>query len=139
MNNHMSSALICHAGCNTITAICLRMPENAKQVMEAGGAQLLTQILKVHHISSSKISIACCNAIRNIVSRSKHFSSDFVTLEIEELLNSVRKTHPNSEESVKAALRDLGLKVEMKEQWKGTGVTMSNDQSTTIKDLPEDV
>ena len=115
------------------------MPENAKQVMEAGGAQLLTQILKVHHISSSKISIACCNAIRNIVSRSKHFSSDFVTLEIEELLNSVRKTHPNSEESVKAALRDLGLKVEMKEQWKGTGVTMSNDQSTTIKDLPEDV
>ena len=55
------------------------------------------------------------------------------------MLNSVRKTHPKSEESVKAALRDLGLKVEMKEQWKGTGVTMSNDQTTTIKDLPEDV
>ena len=83
--------------------------------------------------------IACCSAIRNIVSRSKHFASDFVELEIEELLNSVRKTHPQSDEFVKAALRDLGLKVEMKEQWKGTGVAMNNDPTATIKDfdLPE--
>lgn len=139
MNNHMSSALICHEGCMAITAICLRATENAKQVVEAGGAQLLTQILKIHHSSSARIAIACCSAIRNIVSRSKHFASDFVELEIEELLNSVRKTHPQSDEFVKAALRDLGLKVEMKEQWKGTGVAMNNDPTATIKDfdLPE--
>ena len=83
--------------------------------------------------------IACCNAIRNIVSRSKHFSADFIALDVEEFLNSVRKTHPQSAESVKAALRDLGLKVELKEEWKGTGVMVSNDQTSTIKDLPEDM
>lgn len=35
-------------GCNVIQAVCLRSPDNAKQVMEAGGAQLLTQIIKTH-------------------------------------------------------------------------------------------
>ena len=83
--------------------------------------------------------IACCNAIRNIVSRSKHFSSDFISLDVEELLNSVRANHPQSVESVKAALRDLGLKVDLKEEWKGTGVRVSNDQTSTIKDIPEEM
>ena len=39
-------------------AICLRMPDNAKQVMEAGGAQLLTQILKTHLDSSPKVPVS---------------------------------------------------------------------------------
>ena len=38
--------------------MCLRMPENAKQVMEAGGAQLLIQILKTHQTSSSKVAVS---------------------------------------------------------------------------------
>ena len=58
---------------------------------------------------------------------------------MEELLNLVLKTYPQSDASVKAALRDLGLKVVLKEEWKGTGVLVSNDQTCTIKDLPEDV
>ena len=87
----------------------------------------------------SLFQIACCNAVRNIVSRSKHLSADFILLDIEELLNDVRKAHPQSDASVKAALRDLGLKVDLKEQWKGTGVTIRNDTSSTIKDLPEDI
>jgi len=139
INDYVSSPAICHAGCGTITAICLRMPDNAKQVMDAGGAQLLIQVLKTHHVSSARVAIACCNAIRNIVSRSKHFSSDFISLDVEELLNSVRANHPQSVESVKAALRDLGLKVDLKEEWKGTGVRVSNDQTSTIKDIPEEM
>ena len=83
--------------------------------------------------------IACCNAIRNIVSRSKQYVQEFVSLDIEDLLNSVRRTYPQSDASVKAALRDLGLKVELKEEWKGTGVKVSNDSTSTIKDIPEEV
>lgn len=139
INKNIASALIAHAGCSTITAICLRMPDNAKQVMEAGGGQILAQILKTHLNSNSKVAIACCNAIRNIVSRSKQYVQEFVSLEIEDLLNSVRRTYPQSDASVKAALRDLGLKVELKEEWKGTGVKVSNDSTSTIKDIPEEV
>ena len=137
--SYMSSGAICHAGCSAITAICLRMPDNAKQVMDAGGAELLTQILKTHLSSSSNVSIACSNAIRNIVSRSRQFSADFIALDVENLLHEVRKNHARSDENVKAALRDLGLKVEFKEEWKGTGVTVSNDSTSTIKELPEDI
>ena len=54
-------------------------------------------------------------------------------------MNSVRTNHPQSVESVKAALRDLGLKVDLKEEWKGTGVRVSNDQTSTIKDIPEEM
>ena len=55
-----TSPAICHAGCGTITSICLRMPDNAKQVMDAGGAQLLIQVLKNHHQSSSKVAVSIC-------------------------------------------------------------------------------
>ena len=83
--------------------------------------------------------IACCNAIRNIVSRSKQYVQEFVSLDIEDLLNSVRRTYPQSDASVKAALRDLRLKVELKEEWQGTGVKVSNDSTSAIKDIPEEV
>lgn len=65
---------------------------------------------------------ACCNAIRNIVSRSREFNAQFIELDVERLLHEVRAKHPKTEDSVKAALRDLGLKVELKEQWKGGAV-----------------
>ena len=40
--------------------------------------------------------------------------------------------HPKSSDSIKSALRDLGLKVHLKEEWTGTGgleekLTISND------------
>ncbi len=62
---------------------------------------------------------ACSSAIRNIVSRSKQYVKDFVELDVEALLNEVMKKHPKTEDMVKSALRDLGLKVVLKEQWKG--------------------
>ena len=55
------------------------------------------------------------------------------------MLNLVLKTYPESDANVRAALRDLGLKVNLKEEWKGTGVPMTNDQIGTIKELPEDI
>ncbi len=39
---------ICHAGCGVITAVTLRNPENAKLVVDAGGADLIMQIIKTH-------------------------------------------------------------------------------------------
>lgn len=39
---------ICHAGASMIAAICLRTPENAQQVIDAGGAEVLVQVLATH-------------------------------------------------------------------------------------------
>lgn len=126
---NLSNKGICYGGCTLIAAICLRTPENAQTIMEAGGAQLLIQVLKTH-LSNGKIVGAATNAIRNIVSRSKHLAEPFI--ELEGLLNEAIKMHPKSSDSIKSALRDLGLKVHLKEEWTGTGgleekLTISND------------
>lgn len=63
--------------------------------------------------------VACCSAIRNIVSRSAELKPAFIGLDIEDLLNAVKERQPSTEDAVKAALRDLGLKVVLKEEWKG--------------------
>ena len=39
---------VCHAGCAVIGAVTLRSPDNARQVVAAGGADLLTQVMKTH-------------------------------------------------------------------------------------------
>ena len=39
---------VCHAGCAVIAAVTLRSPDNAKQVIAAGGADLVTQVMKTH-------------------------------------------------------------------------------------------
>ncbi len=62
---------------------------------------------------------ACCNAIRNVVSRSSDLSSDFINLDVETLLQAVRARHKQCDDAARAALRDLGLKVELKEEWTG--------------------
>ena len=66
------------------------------------------------------LQVAAINAMRNIVSRSKHLVEPFVALDVEDLLNEVGSTHQNAQDSVKAALRDMGLKVHLKEEWTGT-------------------
>jgi len=66
------------------------------------------------------LQVAAINAMRNIVSRSKHLVEAFVALGVEELLNEIGSTHNNAQDSVKAALRDMGLKVHLKEEWTGT-------------------
>ena len=68
---------------------------------------------------------AATSAIRNIVSRSKHLVEPFI--ELEGLLNEAIQMHPKASDNIKSALRDLGLKVHLKEEWTGT-------EKLTIKD-----
>lgn len=67
-------------------------------------------------------------AIRNMSVRNQQESREFIAHGIEDLLNNALKTHgDNSENDIKAALRDLGLKVNLKEQWTGKGRALSHD------------
>lgn len=69
--------------------------------------------------------MAAVNAMRNIVSRSPELREPLVRLGIEELLHQMLAMHnsgsSNVSDSVKAAQRDLGLKVHLKEEWTGSG------------------
>lgn len=74
------------------------------------------------------------------MSRSKELIPPFVSHDVEQLLNSAKTKNPQVSEAVKAALRDLNLKVDLKEEWvksEGSKVLLSND--TQLKDIPEDV
>ena len=48
-------------------------------------------------------------------------------IELEGLLNEAIQMHPKASDNIKSALRDLGLKVHLKEEWTGT-------EKLTIKD-----
>lgn len=60
-----------------------------------------------------------CMALRNLVSRSKEFTDQILSLGTERLLNEAMTRHEAAQDEAKAALRDLGCKVELKELWKG--------------------
>lgn len=67
-------------------------------------------------------------AIRNMSVRNKSESKEFLMYGIEEVLHDAVRLHgPKLEDNVKAALRDLGLKVDLKERWTGKGVSLSNE------------
>ena len=57
-----------------------------------------------------------CMAVRNLVARTREHSQPFILLGIEPLLRDAERLCPDE---AKAALRDLDLKVELKELWKG--------------------
>lgn len=59
-------------------------------------------------------------AIRNMVSRSREQCDSWLSLGAEDVLENARKNHPSIDQDCRSALRDLGAKVHLKEEWKGT-------------------
>lgn len=60
-----------------------------------------------------------CMLIRNLVARSQAFSQPILDLGAEALILRARATHRDCEDVAKAALRDLGCRVELRELWTG--------------------
>jgi len=57
-------------------------------------------------------------AVRNIVARTRDFCQPFLELGAEELINAAISVK-NCDDEAKAALRDLGCQVLLKERWTG--------------------
>ncbi|XP_072167007.1 armadillo repeat-containing protein 6-like [Diadema setosum] len=106
---------VCEAGCGAVAAIVLRKPANCTAVMEAEGAKLLVQVLGIHG-EEAGVQKQACMAVRNLVARTRQYSEAFIQLGIEPLLRGAQRLCPDE---AKAALRDLDLKVELRELWKG--------------------
>ena len=60
-------------------------------------------------------------AVRNIVARCREHSHVFIELGVEDLIRTAMRRHHAYADEAKAALRDLELKVALRELWTGEG------------------
>lgn len=128
IEDHIHNPKTVEYGFQAVTAVCLRMSDNSKQVMESEGATLVTTAMS-RHKDNKKVQAACAAAVRNIVSRNKELGQPFIELQIEDLLNAALKKHGDMvEDTLKSALRDLDLHVELKERWTGQTKGIQRDR-----------
>lgn len=114
------------AGLACISALTLRCPSNAGVFYDCGAPLIIIDAMKAYSKSVNVLKQAAW-AIRNMSVRNKAECSEFITHGVEDVLTSALQQHGSKLESdVKAALRDLGLKVELKEEWTGKGTSLNN-------------
>uniref|UniRef100_T1GDR3 Armadillo repeat-containing protein 8 n=1 Tax=Megaselia scalaris TaxID=36166 RepID=T1GDR3_MEGSC len=102
-----------------ISTLTLRVKDNSTAFFETGVAENIADVMTLHP-KSKVVQRNAAWAIRNMVSRSRDQCDSFLSHGVEDLLNQAMKDHPSVIQDVKAALRDLGCKVHLKEEWTGT-------------------
>ncbi|XP_024849956.1 armadillo repeat-containing protein 6 isoform X2 [Bos taurus] len=147
MTRHLASPQVCEQSCAALCVLALRKPANSRVIMEGGGAQAALQAMKAHPQEAGVQALAstqghcsealsptpeesappaqhlatkqACMLIRNLVARSQAFSQPILDLGAEALISRARAAHRDCEDVAKAALRDLGCHVELRELWTG--------------------
>ncbi|KAH0625767.1 hypothetical protein JD844_033998 [Phrynosoma platyrhinos] len=114
MSRHLGSPQSCAALC----MLALRKPENCRVIMEGGGALAALQAMKTHPREVS-VQKQACMLIRNLVAHTQDFSQPILEMGAENLITEARAAHRDCDDVAKAALRDLGCKVELRELWTG--------------------
>ena len=114
------------AGCAALASVCLRQPENCTNLVTlCEGAALITSCMR-QHPKQRKVQASAAAAIRNIVSRNKQLCPPFIERGVEELLNSALDLHGDRiGDTLRSALRDLDLKVELQERWTGEKIKIA--------------
>ncbi|KGL77309.1 Armadillo repeat-containing protein 6 [Tinamus guttatus] len=118
ISHHLGNPQICEQGCAALCVLALRKPENCNVIMEGGGALAALQAMKTHP-KEVAVQKQACMLIRNLVSRSRDFSRPILEMGAENLITEARAAHKDCDDVAKAALRDLGCKVELRELWTG--------------------
>ncbi|KAM9349443.1 armadillo repeat-containing protein 6 [Symphorus nematophorus] len=125
MNRHISNSGVCEQGCACLSVLALRKPNNCKVIMENGGALAAVQAMKAH-TDAVNVQKQACMLIRNLVSRMQNFSQPILEMGAEALIAQALKTHQDCGDVGKAALRDLGCQVELRELWTGKHGSLTN-------------
>ncbi|XP_062815621.1 armadillo repeat-containing protein 6 [Anolis carolinensis] len=118
MSRHLGSPQVCEQSCAALCMLALRKPENCRVIMEGGGALAALQAMKTHPREAG-VQKQACMLIRNLVAHSQDFSQPILDLGAETLIAEARAAHRDCDDVAKAALRDLGCKVELRELWTG--------------------
>ncbi|XP_014209570.1 armadillo repeat-containing protein 6 homolog [Copidosoma floridanum] len=122
------SEAVVTAGLGCISALTLKSSSNAGVFYDGGAVSIIIDVMKAYPNSVNVMQHAAW-AIRNMSVRNNIESREFIACGVEELLNNALTVHTKTLESdIKAALRDLGLQVQLKEQWTGKGHALKNDQ-----------
>ncbi|XP_071383447.1 armadillo repeat-containing protein 6 [Centroberyx affinis] len=125
MNRHMSNTLVCEQGCACLCVLALRKPNNCKVIMENGGALAAVQAMKAH-TNSVNVQKQACMLLRNLVARMQNFSQPILEMGAEALIAQALQTHQDCGDVGRAALRDLGCQVELRELWTGKHGSLTN-------------
>ncbi|KAK2868367.1 hypothetical protein Q7C36_000238 [Tachysurus vachellii] len=125
INRHLSNAQVCDQGCAALSMIALRKPSNCKDIMESGGALAALQAMKTHP-KEVNVQKQSCMLLRNLVSRSQDFTQPILEMGAEALIGQALASHRDCSDVAKAALRDLGCQVELRELWTGKKGSLSN-------------
>lgn len=118
LETHQTNENIISAALACITTLTLRVKEHSIAFFETGIAEIIVEALRLH----PKHKILQRNgawAIRNMVSRSRDQCETWLSFGVEDLLNAAMAEHPTVAQDIKAALRDLGCNVELREEWTG--------------------
>ncbi|XP_071308180.1 armadillo repeat-containing protein 6 isoform X2 [Agelaius tricolor] len=118
ISHHLGQPQICEQGCAALCMLALRKPENCSVIMEGGGALAALQAMKAHP-GEVAVQKQACMLIRNLVSRSRELCGPILALGAEGLIAEARAAHRDCDDVARAALRDLGCKVELRELWTG--------------------
>ncbi|XP_064137085.1 armadillo repeat-containing protein 6 isoform X3 [Loxodonta africana] len=118
MTRHLANPQVCEQSCAALCVLALRKPENSRVIMEGGGALAALEAMKAHP-QEAGVQKQACMLIRNLVARSQAFSQPILDLGAEALISKARAAHRDCEDVAKAALRDLGCRVELCELWTG--------------------
>ncbi|XP_030631449.1 armadillo repeat-containing protein 6 isoform X2 [Chanos chanos] len=125
MNRHMGNAQICEQGCAALCVLALRKPNNCKVIMENGGALAALQAMKTHP-AEVNVQKQSCMLLRNLVSRTRDFSKSILEMGAEALIGQALASHRDCGDVARAALRDLGCQVELRELWTGKKGSISH-------------
>lgn len=117
-NRHKADETIAKSGLVCVSTLALRLKDNATALFETGIAETVIETLKIHE-KDKVVQRNGAWAIRNMVSRSREQCDSWLSLGVEEVLQNARMNHPSVDQDAKAALRDLGAKVHLTEEWKG--------------------
>ncbi|XP_077580614.1 armadillo repeat-containing protein 6 isoform X2 [Stigmatopora nigra] len=125
VNRHMTVSAVCEQGCACLGVLALRKPINCQVIMEEGGVLAAVQSMKVHP-DVLNVQKQACMLLRNLVSHQPNYSQLILEMGVEALILQALKTHQDCGDIAKAALRDLGCKVELRELWTGKGGGITN-------------
>ncbi|GAB6019016.1 Armadillo repeat-containing protein 6 [Chamberlinius hualienensis] len=119
MQKYETEPKICEVGCSCLAALSLRSPSNCNAIIEAGGASSIITAMKIHK-NEPLVQKYACRAVRDLVSRCRQFCSTFLENGVEDLIREAVIRHSAAvADDAKAALRDLGCKVDLQELWTG--------------------
>ncbi|XP_061654225.1 armadillo repeat-containing protein 6 [Phyllopteryx taeniolatus] len=118
LNRHMTISAVCEQGCVCLSVLALRKPNNCKVIMEEGGALAAVQAMKAHP-GVVNVQKQACMLLRNLVSHQPNYSQPILEMGVEALISQALQTHQDCGDAAKAALRDLGCQVELRELWTG--------------------